>query len=287
MVRLRVILFTIIAMLAFAANSVFCRLALSQGAIDPASFTFIRLASGATVLGLVQAVLGRRRPVERSWLMAFALFGYAAAFSLAYMSLPAGAGALLLFGAVQATMILTDIVRGTRLTIPQLLGFMFAILGLTLLLAPGSSAPPLLGSLLMIIAGIAWGAYSLLGRRADDPLAVTANNFLMSLPMALPLLGASSVLDHRVNITLDGSLYALLSGALASGLGYTIWYAALPNLLPVQSASVQLCVPVITAFFGVVTLGEPLTLRLMLSSVAILGGIAVVVLAPQISKSDG
>jgi drug/metabolite transporter (DMT)-like permease len=262
-------------MMAFAANSVLCRLALAHGSIDPASFTWVRIGSGVVTLWLILAFTGRASVKHGSWRAAFALFAYAAAFSFAYITLSAGAGALLLFGAVQATMVTTGLVRGERLTAPQWFGFILAVVGLAALLVPGAAAPPIDGALLMLAAGVAWGAYSLLGRGAVDPLAATAGNFLRALPMALILLGLSTMFG--TTIEQSGLLYAIISGAVASGLGYTIWYAALPGLSPAQGASVQLSVPVITALAGTIALGESITTRLSLSSVTILGGIALVI----------
>jgi drug/metabolite transporter (DMT)-like permease len=210
-----------------------------------------------------------------SWRAAFALFAYAASFSFAYITLSAGAGALLLFGAVQATMVTKGLVRGERLTAPQWFGFIVALVGLAVLLMPGAAAPPIGGALLMLAAGIAWGAYSLLGRGAVDPLAATAGNFLRALPMAAILLGLAAMFGTKLDQS--GLVYAIMSGAVASGLGYTIWYAALPGLSPAQGASVQLSVPVITALAGTIALGEAITIRLSLSSVAVVSGIALVV----------
>jgi drug/metabolite transporter (DMT)-like permease len=271
----RTISLTIIAMLAFAANSVLCRLALAQGSIDPASFTSVRVGSGVVTLWLILAFTGRASVVHGSWRAAFALFAYAAAFSFAYITLSAGAGALFLFGAVQATMVTKGLVRGERLTAPQWFGFIVALVGLAVLLMPGAAAPPIGGALLMLAAGIAWGAYSLLGRGAVDPLAATAGNFLRALPMAAILLGLAAMFGTKLDQS--GLVYAIMSGAVASGLGYTIWYAALPGLSPAQGASVQLSVPVITALAGTIALGEAITIRLSLSSVAIVSGIALVV----------
>lgn len=271
----RTISLTIIAMLAFAANSVLCRLALAQGSIDPASFTSVRVGSGVVTLWLILAFTGRASVMHGSWRAAFALFAYAAAFSFAYITLSAGAGALVLFGAVQATMVTKGLVRGERLTAPQWFGFIVALVGLAVLLMPGAAAPPIGGALLMLAAGIAWGAYSLLGRGAVDPLAATAGNFLRALPMAAILLGLAAMFGTKLDQS--GLVYAIMSGAVASGLGYTIWYAALPGLSPAQGASVQLSVPVITALAGTIALGEAITIRLSLSSVAIVSGIALVV----------
>jgi len=271
----RTISLTIVAMLAFAANSVLCRLALAQGSIDPTSFTLVRVGSGVVTLWLILAFTGRASLMYGSWRAAFALFAYAAAFSFAYITLSAGAGSLLLFGAVQATMVTTSLVRGERLTAPQWFGFAVALVGLAVLLIPGAAAPPIGGALLMLAAGIAWGAYSLLGRGAVDPLAATAGNFLRALPMAAILLGLAAMFGTKLDQS--GLVYAIMSGAVASGLGYTIWYAALPGLSQAQGASVQLSVPAITALAGTIALGEAITFRLSLSSVAILGGIALVI----------
>jgi drug/metabolite transporter (DMT)-like permease len=260
-------------MLAFAANSILCRLALVQSGVDPATFTLVRIVSGAAMMWAIFAFARGGSPGGWSWRAAFALFAYAAAFSFAYLSLPAGVGALLLFGAVQATMVITGIVRGEPLTPGQWLGLALALAGLAALVAPGVSAPPLVGSTLMLGAGVAWGAYSLLGRRSADPLGATAGNFLRAVPMALVL--ALPVV--RGAPQLSGLTYAALSGAVASGLGYCIWYAALPGLSAAESASVQLSVPVITALAGAALLSEPVTLRLSIASLAVLGGIALVI----------
>ncbi len=240
----RILLLTTLAMLAFAGNSLLCRLALKETAIDAVSFTFIRIASGALVLWLL---LRLRRPslaATGNWRAAAALFVYAAAFSYAYLQLDAGAGALLLFGAVQLCMVVVGLVRGERLNPQQLLGFALAAGGLVVLLLPGASAPPFAGGLLMLLSGLAWGAYTLLGRQAGRPLAATAGNFIRALPFAslllVPFIG-------QLRLDPMGLIYALLSGALTSGIGYAIWYSALPGLGALQAASVQLSVPVIAA----------------------------------------
>lgn len=271
----RTIGLTAVAMVAFAANSVLCRLTLAHGSIDPASFTFVRIGSGVVVLWLIVALTERASVMLGSWRAAFALFAYVAAFSFAYIKLSAGAGALLLFGAVQATMVTTGFLRGERLTAAQWFGLVVALVGLAALLVPGAAAPPIDGALLMLAAGVAWGAYSLLGRGAVDPLANTAGNFLRALPMAVILV--SFAVSFRTKLDQSGLIYAIMSGAVASGLGYTIWYAALPGLSPAQGASVQLSVPVITAVAGSIALGETITIRFSLSSLAILGGIALVI----------
>ncbi|WP_455185860.1 DMT family transporter [Azospirillum palustre] len=266
-------------MLAFAANSILCRLALTQTAIDPAGFTLVRIASGAASLWLIARATGHAKAGAGSWRGAAALLAYAAAFSLAYLTMTAGTGALLLFGAVQATMILVGLYRGERLVLLQWGGLALALGGLALLLAPGLSAPDPLGALLMLVAGAAWGIYSLLGRASRDPIATTAGNFLRAAPMAAVLAALAGPLSGGgLRWDQGGLLYAVLSGALASGVGYSIWYAALPALTAARAASVQLSVPVITALVAVLALGERITPVLALSSVAVLGGIALVIL---------
>lgn len=279
----RAALLTVLAMLAFAANSILCRLALTQTAIDPAGFTLVRIASGAASLWLIARATGHAKAGAGSWGGAAALLAYAAAFSFAYLTMTAGTGALLLFGAVQATMILAGLYRGERLVSLQWGGLALALGGLALLLAPGLSAPDPLGALLMLAAGAAWGIYSLLGRASRDPIATTAGNFLRAAPMAAVLALAAALAGPLSGGGLrwdqGGLVYAVLSGALASGVGYSIWYAALPALTAARAASVQLSVPVITALVAVLALGERITPVLALSSVAVLGGIALVILA--------
>ncbi|MBY6261930.1 EamA family transporter [Azospirillum sp. 412522] len=287
----RAALLTLLAMLAFAANSILCRLALTQSAIDPASFTLVRVASGAASLWLIAHATGHAKAGSNScagsWRGAAALLAYAAAFSFAYLTMTAGTGALLLFGAVQATMILAGLYRGERLVPLQWGGLALALCGLSLLLAPGLSAPDPLGALLMVAAGAAWGIYSLLGRASRAPIATTAGNFLRAAPMAAVLALLTALIGPHVGAPLlegglrwdrGGVLYAVLSGALASGVGYSIWYAALPALTAARAASVQLSVPVITALAAVLALGERIMPTLALSSVAVLGGIALVII---------
>lgn len=264
-------------MLAFAGNSLLCRAALKQTGIDAASFTTIRLASGAVVLWLLVRTRPKAPNGRGNWGSAAALFAYAATFSYAYASLPAASGALLLFGAVQATMIGYGIWSGERPRGVQLGGMLLAASGLVGLLLPGLSAPPLQGSVLMLAAGISWGIYSLRGRGAGDATRVTAGNFLRAAPIAA---GLSLLMASRLSLDTPGVLYAVASGALASGIGYAIWYTALPALRATTAATVQLSVPVIAALGGVVLLAEPASLRLVLASAAILGGIALVTLNP-------
>ena len=264
-------------MLAFAGNSVLCRVALAQTGIDPASFTSIRLASGAVVLWLVVRLTRQGQSGGGSWGSALALFGYAASFSFAYVSLTAATGALLLFGAVQATMIGHGLRAGERFTRWQVAGLVLALGGLVGLLLPGLAAPPLGGALLMMAAGVAWGVYSLRGKGAGDPTRVTAGNFLRAVPLALGLsLLMLALGDTRVDAA--GVWLAVLSGAGASAIGYAIWYTALPALKATSAATVQLSVPVLATLGGILWLGEAVSPRLVLASVAILGGIALVIL---------
>lgn len=275
MSRKQVVLLTLVAMLAFAGNSLLCRLALQQGGMDPASFTLVRLGSGALVLWTIIRLRGFSG-LPGSWGSALALFAYAAGFSFAYVSLAAGTGALLLFGAVQVTMIGYGLWRGERLSPRQRLGLLLALGGLVGLLLPGLSAPPLAGALLMLGGGVAWGVYSIRGRGAGDATAVTAGNFLRAVPLAL---GLGLLALPGVNFNAGGVLYAVLSGGIASGLGYALWYAALRGLQATTAATVQLSVPLLTAVGGTLFLGEAVSLRLILASVAILGGIALVIRA--------
>lgn len=276
----RLALLTALAMLAFAANSLLCRIALRDGHIDAASFTAIRLFGGALALWLIVRL--RRRgpavPPAGNLPSALALFLYAAGFSWAYLQLSAATGALLLFGAVQASMILWGLWRGERLALGQVCGLLLAGAGLGVLLLPGVSAPALLPALAMLLAGVAWGVYSLRGRGVGDATAHTAGNFLRSLPLAV-LLGLVGL--PRAHLDGAGVLYALLSGALASGVGYALWYAVLPALRATQAATVQLSVPLITALLAVLLLGEPFSARLLLASALLLGGVAWVLLGRQ------
>lgn len=278
MIRAQTYGLTLLALIAFAGNSLLCRFALKYTAIDPASFTSIRIISGAVVLWLIVRVrTGNRRP-EGYWRSAFSLFAYAAAFSFAYIDLTAATGALLLFGAVQTTMIGYGLSHGERFSGRGMAGFALALSGLVALLLPGLAAPPLISSLLMLGAGIAWGIYSLRGKGAGDPTAVTAGNFARAVPFALSL---SLAMLPWSSIDAAGARYAMLSGVIASGIGYVIWYTALRGLNATEAATVQLSVPVIAAIGGILFLGEPVTLRLLLCAVAILGGVALVIVPRQ------
>ena len=275
MPNLRVVICTVSALVAFAGNSLLCRAALAHTHIDAATFTTVRLLSGTVVLCCLVWLRRGARAGSGNWQSALALFAYAAGFSFSYLHLTAAAGALLLFGAVQTTMIGHGIWSGERLRTLQVVGLILACGGLIGLLLPGLSAPPLAGALLMLGAGIAWGVYSLRGKGGGDSLRITAGNFTRALPMALAL---SLALWPHTSLDRAGAGYAFLSGALASGVGYAIWYTALPSLTSTTAATVQLSVPILAAAGGVFFLGEPLTLRLVVASVAIIGGIGLVVL---------
>ena len=292
-------------MLAFAGNSLLCRIALKQTSIDAASFTSLRLASGALVLALLVLWHGRSSPRDNrlgtaitapplrpwhagSWLSALALFVYAAGFSFAYVSLTAATGALLLFGVVQTSMIGWGLWRGERLQALQWLGLAAASAGLVWLLLPGLTAPSLSAGVLMASAGVAWAVYTLRGRRvgtgmgsgaggaAHDATTVTAGNFLRAAPLAL---ATSALLWPLARWDTHGALLALASGGVASGLGYAVWYTALRGLSATRAAIVQLTVPALTTAGGVMLLGEPLTPHLLGASTAVLGGVALVILA--------
>jgi drug/metabolite transporter (DMT)-like permease len=265
-------------MIAFASNSLLCRAALKQTGIDPATFTFVRILSGALILWLIVKMRvseGSVRPRAGTWASALALFVYASAFSFSYNTLSAGTGALLLFGAVQATMICWGLRKGERLQTIQIAGLIVAVVGLIVLLFPGLSAPPLAGSVLMISAGAAWGIYSLRGKGETKPINSTAGNFVRAVPFAAFVSLISLPWAH---LDLAGVLYAMVSGAITSGLGYVIWYRVLPALKAASAATVQLSVPVLTATGGILWLGEPITTRYLFASIAVLGGIALVVM---------
>jgi drug/metabolite transporter (DMT)-like permease len=282
--RPRLALLTALALLAFAGNSLLCRLALRGGGIDAASFTGIRLASGALALALLDALRRQRVRVDRGdgdvvrrgdWISALALFVYAAAFSFAYLGVSAATGALLLFGAVQLTMLGRAFAIGERLHARQWLGLLGAGAGLLVLLLPGLQAPPALNAALMLVAGVAWGVYSLRGRGSRDPLGTTAGNFLRTLPLAAALLALCWPGAH---FDTRGVLAALASGALASGVGYALWYAALPSLRASSAGILQLSVPVVAALGGIVLLAEPVGWRFALAAALTLGGIALATL---------
>ena len=293
MAPIRVFFLTLIAVCSFASNSLLCRFALRQTRIDAATFTFVRIFSGAVVLFLVTSIRHRvsvSQIVTRlflkesgTWLSAVSLILYTAAFTFAYNTLSAGTGALLLFGTVQATMILWGVSQGEKLHRRQLFGLALAFTGLVVLLFPGLAAPPVRGAILMIGAGVAWGVYSLRGKHEKNPVNATAGNFLCALPFAvvLCLVTLSSLRFDRAGITC-----AVVSGAITSGLAYIFWYKAVSALRAASAATVQLAVPVLTATGGILFLGEPITLRYVVASAAILGGIALVVLEATPSFAD-
>jgi drug/metabolite transporter (DMT)-like permease len=264
---------TALAMIAFASNSLLCRLALKETAIDPATFTFTRILAGAIVLWLLMQMRSARSRDAGTWWSAFALFAYALTFSFAYLRLSAGTGALLLFGAVQVTMIFWGWKKGERLRSVQVVGLLIAVIGLVALLLPGLSAPPLAASLLMLSAGLAWGIYSLRGKGEKNPGGATAGNFLRAVPFAA---AASLIALPWARIDSLGVFYAVISGAVTSGLGYIIWYRALPGLKAISAAAVQLSVPILAATGGILLLGEVVSLRYVVASLAVLGGIALV-----------
>ena len=268
----RTSLFAALALVGFAGNSLLCRLALADGAIDAASFTAVRLVSGALALFLIA---GSWRETARSGSVASAavLFVYAAPFSYAYLRLGAALGALVLFGVVQATMIGWGLVRGERPSPSVWIGLCLALAGLVGLTAPGATSPDLAGVGAMAVAGVCWGVYSLHGRSSRSPLRTNAANFLLSAPLAGALLYGAHELAG-LHGSPRGLLLAALSGAVTSGVGYSLWYAALPGLTATRAAVLQLTVPVLAAGGAVVLLGERVSLRLLLTGAAILGGVA-------------
>ena len=281
-------------MIAFAANSVLGRMAIAPGPfgsgglplIDPASYSAVRLGSGAVMLALLVAVTGtgaRRWPrlQSGSWASAFALFAYAVAFSYAYVALDTGIGALILFACVQATMIGWSLKEGDRPSLLEWLGLIVAFGAFIWLVSPGLSAPDPLAAAAMAASGIAWGAYSLRGRGLPDPLKATADNFMRSVAFIIPLFGLVLVTQLPVHASAKGVMLAIASGAVTSGLGYALWYRVLKRIGATQGAIVQLTVPVIAAIGGTLFLHEDWTLRLVVSSLLILGGVALATIAKQ------
>jgi drug/metabolite transporter (DMT)-like permease len=266
----RTFILTALTMAAFAANSLLTRGALGAGHIDAASFTIIRLGTGAAALALLLGARAGARADRGSWSSALSLAGYAVAFTIAYTRIGAGVGALLLFAAVQVTMIGVGLARGERPLRRDWLGLALAMAGLVWLTVPGATAPNTIGAALMIAAGVCWGAYSLAGRASSDPLSATAGNFWRAAILAAVALALAVDLEQ---ITWTGVLLATSSGALASGIGYTIWYTALPRLGAWRGALVQLTVPVVTAFGGVLFLHESITARLAVAAVLVTGGV--------------
>ena len=280
--ELRTLTLTGVAMLALAANPLLCRMALGAGHIDAASFTSIRVVAGAAMLWLLMAWTrrrGERRPVD--WRAVVTLFGYMIFFSFAYLSISVGTGALILFGAVLLTMFAVALKSGERFRPLSWAGLVLAIFGLVYLVSPGVTAPEPVGATLMAVAGVAWGLYSLLGRGEVDPLGTTADNFLYAVPLAVAV---NLVFWNDAHTSWHGVGLAALSGAIASGLGYALWYAVLAGMPATRAATAQLSVPVIAALGGVVLLAEPLTFRLVVSSIATLGGIAIVLMQRGVSN---
>ncbi len=287
----RVVALAATAMVAFASNSVLNRFALDEGSIDAATFSTIRISSGALLLVLLVAV--RKGPAvrlhsRRAWISAAMLFGYASAFSFAYLRIGAGAGALLLFGVVQIVMYSHAIARGERPGWAGWVGLAMAAAGIVALVAPGATAPDPVGAALMVVAGLAWAGYTLRGRGASDPIGTTAANFVLAVPFALALQAIVAIGSRStVQVEPAGVAAAVMSGAVASALGYTVWYAVLPRLTGIQAGIIQLAPAPLAVFGGVLLLGEALTLRVVAASVLVLSGVAAGVVASQRSKPRG
>jgi drug/metabolite transporter (DMT)-like permease len=261
-------------MIAFASNSLLCRAALRETSIDAASFTSIRLLSGALMLAAILLARQTKPTKGGSWPMAAMLFAYAAFFSFAYRDLTAATGALLLFGSVQLSMMGWGLLKGERLGLWNSLGLTIALGGLIYLLLPGLAAPPPGAAALMIASGLAWAVYSVLGRKAGEPIAATGGNFVRAAALTA---GLSLLTMSHANLDPMGVLYAVLSGAITSGLGYVLWYAALPSFSTTGAAIVQLSVPAIATLGGASLLAEPVSARVLVASAAILGGIAIAI----------
>lgn len=282
--------YLILALVAFAANSVLCRLALASGEIDPSGFTIVRLVSGAVTLILILLIREKRDGrsatkllAKGSWLGSFALFIYALGFSYAYVQLDTGSGALVLFGSVQLSMIAFGLYKGERFNKYQWSGLLLALVGLVYLLWPSISTPSMMGAALMMLAGLAWGVYSILGKSSTDALTDTACNFLRSTVFVVLLLALTF---SQLTFSLYGLALAVASGAFASGVGYAVWYSVLPKLTSMHAAVAQLSVPIIAALGGVVLVNEALTLHLSLASVMVLGGVLIVIkLKSPVSQS--
>ncbi|TYK64643.1 DMT family transporter [Colwellia echini] len=281
MTPLRIITVIILSLIAFAANSIITRYALDQTDIDQASFTLIRIVSGALFLWLFLAFKKNNTALKSgSWYAALALFIYAVSFTYGYELIAAGTGALLLFGSVQITMTIVGYREGERLNKIQIIGFILALAGLVILMLPGISAPSFLGALLMCISGIAWGIYTLQGRGSSNPATATAGNFIKASPMAIILwLGvylSSSISpdfsNNTIDLAVDGVICALISGIVASGIGYILWYSVLPQLKATQAAIIQLSVPVLVTLFGALLLNETISMRVIFASITIVSG---------------
>jgi len=267
---LKTFVYTTFALITFAANSILCRLALGTSQIDPVSFATIRIVSGAFSIGIIGGMLkGNLSKHPGNWFSAFTLTLYATCFSLAYMSLSAGTGALILFGAVQVTMFIWGLWKGERPRIFQWGGFLVALAGFVYLMLPRLETPSLSSALLMALSGVSWGIYSIRGGGVEDPVAVTGDNFLRAVPMLIPI---NLLVFNHLDMSLSGAMLAILSGAVTSGVGYVIWYEALKDLAPTRAAVSQLFVPVIAAMGGAVFLYEQLTMHLIVSALMIISG---------------
>jgi drug/metabolite transporter (DMT)-like permease len=277
---MKVFFYTSFALLAFAFNSILCRLALGTNAIDAAGFTTIRLISGAAALLVISSFFGNNNAAikQGNWLSAFFLFAYAICFSFAYIGLTTGTGALILFGSVQATMIIAALAGGERPQVLEWLGLFAALAGLIYLVLPGLAAPPLFSSILMALAGIAWGFYTLRGKGSANPLAETTGNFIRTIPL---IITASLPFLSQFQMSQRGFAFAIISGAITSGVGYSIWYAALKFHTAARAAILQLSVPVLAAIGGVILLSENVTIRLLVAAILILGGISLAVFAKK------
>jgi drug/metabolite transporter (DMT)-like permease len=301
--RISTLLLAFFTLVAFAANSILCRLAMMSGSIGPIEFTFIRLASGT--IALLPLIIFRkhwfRRELTESsggqdllkirlsgfW-PAIALFGYALSFSLAYVQLDAGVGALILFASVQMTMMGVSMIQGNKVTPPEWAGFVISFAGLIYLLLPGLSAPPALGTILMIVSGVSWGMYSLLGKNQAQPILSTARNFLFSLPgvMILGLIMTGNIIRHgSPQMDADGITLALISGAIASGMGYILWYLTVRRITTTVASISQLTVPILAAIGGIIFLNETLNLRLVVASIMIISGILLTILSKRPPES--
>lgn len=281
----KTVAFTCFSLIAFAGNSVLCRIALGENKLDAASFTIIRLLSGIVMLVLIAQVSSKKRraSVKRNWISSSALFLYAIAFSYAYISLDTGTGALILFGAVQITMIVASLVSGNKLHFSEWIGIFIAFSGFVYLVLPNLTTPSVTGFLLMTVSGIAWGVYTMRGKGSKQPIHDSASNFLYTFPFILVLL---IIEFNRTNLSGQGIILAIASGAIASGLGYTVWYSAVVRLSTMQASVVQLLVPVIAATGGVIFANEAIELRLVFSSIMILGGIILVLLRQYLVRKN-
>lgn len=274
---MKTLFYTGFALVCFAFNSILCRLALGMDLMDAASFTAIRIVSGAVTLFIIYTFFGKRNAEAKqgNWVSAFCLFAYAVCFSFAYTKLTTGMGALILFSCVQATMIVYALVKGERPNILEWLGLIIAVAGLVYLVSPGLSAPPVFSAMLMAIAGMAWGFYTLRGKGSTNPLGDTAGNFIRAVPFVLM---TAAIFISQFHYSKRGILFAVLSGAIASGIGYTVWYAALKFHTATRAAILQLSVPILAAIGGILLLSETITMRLTLAGILILGGICAAIL---------